>query len=129
MKTHYLTTLINDYERCLNGSKNFEIRSNDRDFQTGDEVLLQEYDAELNQFTGATLKCTITYVLYNHDMLSELPTHAKAMNGFYGTFYKINTSQFIRDAINEKLQREKNGIISQFKEVQDYIKAYNECPI
>jgi hypothetical protein len=51
------------------------------------------------------------------------------MNGFYGTFYKINTSQFIRDAINEKLQREKNGIISQFKEVQDYIKAYNECPI
>jgi hypothetical protein len=45
------------------------------------------------------------------------------------TKYKINTSQFIRDAINEKLQREKNGIISQFKEVQDYIKAYNECPI
>lgn len=44
MKTHYLTTLINDYERCLNGSKNFEIRSNDRDFQTGDEVLLQEYN-------------------------------------------------------------------------------------
>jgi hypothetical protein len=71
MKTHYLTTLINDYERCLNGSKNFEIRSNDRDFQTGDEVLLQEYDAELNQFTGATLKCTITYVLYNHDMLNK----------------------------------------------------------
>ena len=43
--------------------------------------------------------------------------------------YKINTSQFIRDAINEKLQRDKGGIISQFKEVQDYIKNYNKCPI
>ena len=43
--------------------------------------------------------------------------------------YKINTSQFIRDAINEKLQREKGSIISQFAEVKAYIKAYNECPI
>ena len=43
--------------------------------------------------------------------------------------YKINTSQFIRDAINEKLQRDKSGIVSQFKEVQEYLRAYNECPI
>ena len=43
--------------------------------------------------------------------------------------YKINTSQFIRDAINEKLQRDRSSIITQFKEVQDYIKAYNDCPI
>ena len=45
------------------------------------------------------------------------------------TKYKINTSQFIRDAINEKLQRDKSGIISQFNEVKEYLKAYNECPI
>lgn len=43
--------------------------------------------------------------------------------------YKINTSQFIRDAINEKLQRDKSGIVSQFKEVKEYIKNYNQCPI
>ena len=43
--------------------------------------------------------------------------------------YKINTSQFIRDAINEKLQRDKSGIISQFKEVQEYLRNYNKCPI
>ena len=43
--------------------------------------------------------------------------------------YKINTSQFIRDAINEKLQRDKSSIIGQFTEVQAYLKAYKECPI
>ena len=43
--------------------------------------------------------------------------------------YKINTSQFIRDAINEKLQRNKSNIISQFAEVQEYLRNYNKCPI
>jgi len=42
--------------------------------------------------------------------------------------YKINTSQFIRDAINEKLQRDKLNIISSFKEVQEYLKQLNDCP-
>jgi len=42
--------------------------------------------------------------------------------------YDINTSQFIRDAINEKLKREKNSIITQFKEVKDYLEKLNNCP-
>lgn len=42
--------------------------------------------------------------------------------------YKINTSQFIRDAINEKLQRDKSGIISKFKEVREYLRNYANCP-
>jgi hypothetical protein len=42
--------------------------------------------------------------------------------------HKINTSQFIRDAINEKLQRDKGTIISSFKEVQEYLKQLNNCP-
>ena len=43
------------------------------------------------------------------------------------TKYKINTSQFIREAINEKLQRDKSGIICKFSEVQEYVRKYNEC--
>ena len=42
--------------------------------------------------------------------------------------YKINTSQFFRDAINEKLQRDKGTIINSFKEVQEYLKQLNNCP-
>ena len=42
--------------------------------------------------------------------------------------YNINTSQFIRDAINEKLQREKETILKNYKEVQEYINQMDECP-
>lgn len=40
--------------------------------------------------------------------------------------YGINTSQFIRDAINEKLQLEKDTIFKHYKEVQNYLKS--DCP-
>ena len=42
--------------------------------------------------------------------------------------YCINTSQFIRDAINEKLEREKETIFKNYKEVQEYLKQYKRCP-
>ena len=42
--------------------------------------------------------------------------------------YKINTSNFIRDAINEKLQREKDCIFKKHKEIQKYLKEIDECP-
>jgi len=38
--------------------------------------------------------------------------------------YKINTSQFIRDAIFEKLERERKGII----EVEKYLNEQNQYP-
>jgi hypothetical protein len=42
------------------------------------------------------------------------------------TKYKLNTSQFIRDAINEKLQREKDTIFKYHQEIQNYLKS--DCP-
>ena len=42
--------------------------------------------------------------------------------------YHINTSQFIRDAINEKLQRDKDTILKNYKEVESYLKQYNKVP-
>ena len=44
------------------------------------------------------------------------------------TKYKLNVSNFIRDAVNEKLQREKESIFKNYKEVQSYLKQYEECP-
>lgn len=40
--------------------------------------------------------------------------------------YKINTSKFIRDAIKEKLEREKESMFKNFKEAQIYL--YDNCP-
>lgn len=42
--------------------------------------------------------------------------------------YKISTSNFIRNAINEKLEREKETIFKNHIEVQKYLKEINECP-
>ena len=42
--------------------------------------------------------------------------------------YKINTSQFIRNAINEKLKREKESIFKNHIEIQKYLNQLNECP-
>jgi predicted DNA-binding protein len=42
--------------------------------------------------------------------------------------YKINTAQFIRNAINEKLNHEKDSIFKKYKEVHDYLNVLNDCP-
>jgi hypothetical protein len=67
------------FRAVLNGSKTFELRKNDREFQSGDEVVLREWDPELvplpgaprvmptiynpKGFTGAFLAFRIGYVL------------------------------------------------------------------
>ncbi len=35
--------------------------------------------------------------------------------------YKVNISQFIREAINEKLEKDKAKIFKRFREVQRYL--------
>lgn len=39
------------YSRVADGSKTFEVRNNDRNFQFGDTVTLREYDPEPNNTT------------------------------------------------------------------------------
>lgn len=50
------------FEAVENGTKNFECRYNDRDFQVGDELLLREYDLEIG-YTGRFLVKKIVYIL------------------------------------------------------------------
>ena len=42
--------------------------------------------------------------------------------------YKINTSQFIRDAIKEKIERDSCGILKNHKDILALIKKLNDCP-
>jgi len=42
--------------------------------------------------------------------------------------YHINTSDFIRQAIKEKLEREKESIFKNYKEIQNYLKNFEKCP-
>jgi len=80
-KTHELKTLPIYFDAVLRGDKTFEIRKNDRDFQTGDTLVLKEWDPAKQsppvpwgdpvptaprlpgEFTGAELRCVVSYVL------------------------------------------------------------------
>lgn len=70
MTTHYLKTIQPYFEEVRKGNKQFEVRRNDRNFNVGDLVVLQEFiDGTL---TGNTIDCgAITYVLKDFPALQD----------------------------------------------------------
>ncbi len=60
-KQHVLKISPKYFSRVIDGSKNFEIRKNDRDYQTGDKVILMEQQGFLPP-TGASATAKIGYV-------------------------------------------------------------------
>jgi len=63
MKTHELKTWPVFYKSIIDGTKTFEVRENDRNFQVDDTLLLREYDPDAEQYTGAKTERVITYIL------------------------------------------------------------------
>lgn len=61
MKHHKIKTLSKYFKEVIKNNKNFELRKNDRDYQVGDMVTLQDY--ENGQYTGFEKTVTIKYVL------------------------------------------------------------------
>ncbi len=61
MVEHKLKTSPKFFQVIDNGQKTFEIRKNDRNFQVGDVVILQEFTSS-KKYTGRQLIITITYV-------------------------------------------------------------------
>lgn len=60
---HYLKTWPPYFEEVYQGKKNFELRKNDRNFQIGDILVLQEWTAETEQYTGREIAKKVEYVL------------------------------------------------------------------
>jgi hypothetical protein len=58
---HELKTWPEFFEQTLNGRKMFELRKNDRNFQVGDELLLQEWIPE-HQGKGYTGRAVLVQV-------------------------------------------------------------------
>lgn len=63
--------------KVADGTKTFEVRSNDRGFKNGDTVLLREWEYISEIYTGASLVFKIGYVLHidsDRVVFSLLPT-------------------------------------------------------
>lgn len=63
MKTHYLKTWPEPFAAIVDGRKTFEVRVNDRGFEVGDRIVLQEYEPGSAEFTGAYVSADVTYML------------------------------------------------------------------
>ena len=62
---HELKITSEFFKAVKSGKKTFEIRLNDRNYKTGDILLLKEYIAENQTYTGDECKVEVTYVFGN----------------------------------------------------------------
>lgn len=58
------------YMNLENGSKNFEIRKNDRNYEVNHILILKEYDHCTKRYTGREIRKRVTYILH-HDQFPE----------------------------------------------------------
>ena len=61
MERHELKILPQYFQRVWDGTKTFELRKDDRDYQRGDILVLREWDGE--KYTGSALCVKVTYIL------------------------------------------------------------------
>jgi len=62
-REHTLKSYTDFYLPMVDGTKPFDIRYNDRGFQKGDTIVYREWDPNKNEFTGATCRMLVTYVM------------------------------------------------------------------
>lgn len=71
MKTHFIKTINPYFQYAWEWRKPFEVRLNDRDYQYGDKVVLQEYDEMKKKYGIREIHGTINFVLYGYYAVKE----------------------------------------------------------
>lgn len=61
--THALKCWPEYFKALDNGEKTFEIRKDDRPFEVGDKIMLQEYNTATEKYTGEELTFSISYIM------------------------------------------------------------------
>ena len=62
-EAHNLKTWTPYFNDIRNGVKTFEVRKNDRNYQVGDTLILEEYNPDTEKYTGAWIPEEIIYKL------------------------------------------------------------------
>lgn len=71
MTTHRLKTWPEYFQAVRSGAKTFEARKDDRGFQVGDTLAMDEWDPGTGQFTGAQEVRVVTYVLRGTEHVAQ----------------------------------------------------------
>lgn len=61
--THHLKTWPPFFHEVCMGRKMFEVRKDDRDFQVGDTLVLEEWEPANQEYTGRITSAEVTYIL------------------------------------------------------------------
>lgn len=70
-EVHYLKILPEYFQAVRKGIKSFEVRLNDRNFQVGDTLILEEYDLVKKVKTGAWVPEEIIYLLHDKTYVKD----------------------------------------------------------
>lgn len=130
MKTHDLKILPEYFKEVLSGKKPFEIRKNDRNFEVNDLIVLHEYDAERQSYTGRFVKRQITYVTDyaqkgNYVVLGLKSAVTK--EEFNLSLRYIHLAMSFADNDQKRLKPgEYQELKEKIKKVSDYIQVYFE---
>lgn len=62
MTEHRLKTWPDSFQSVWDEVKAYELRKNDRDFQVGDILFLQEYDPQQMRYEGRWIRAEVTYM-------------------------------------------------------------------
>jgi ASC-1-like (ASCH) protein len=62
-KVHHLKTWTPYFQDIKSGVKQFEVRKNDRDFQVGDTLILDDFDPNTEKYLGQWIPKLVTYKL------------------------------------------------------------------
>lgn len=63
-RLHELKTWPAEFQAIAEGRKTFDLRKNDRDYQTGDNLLLREFDPVTQTYSGRYVLANVTYILH-----------------------------------------------------------------
>ena len=68
---HKIKTVDPYFQEAWEYTKTFEVRFNDRAYKVGDEVVLMEYNAEHDFYSGREIRCVINYILEDFEGLKD----------------------------------------------------------
>lgn len=71
VNTHHLKCWPEYFDAVYHNIKPFEVRRNDRNYQVGDILVLQEYDPDIDEYTGRETRQRATYILRNYESINS----------------------------------------------------------